>query len=80
MAPTARPLDAKWKLRALTVFLADGTVVSTATVGAPLLRALDALYLTTAATIATGLDSFVTYDKRLADAATGIGLSVAAIA
>jgi predicted nucleic acid-binding protein len=43
-----------------------------------MLRTLDALHLSTAAAIGSELDTFITYDKRLADAATGIGLTVAA--
>jgi uncharacterized protein len=43
-----------------------------------LLRTLDALHLATAVIIASELDAFVTYDKRLADAAAGVGLEVAA--
>jgi predicted nucleic acid-binding protein len=61
--------------RIMTVPLANDIVASAATIGTPALRALDALHLATAATIATELQAFVTYDKRLADAAVGIGLA-----
>jgi predicted nucleic acid-binding protein len=47
----------------------------------PTLRSLDAIHLATAdAVVATGksLDAFVTYDKRLAAAATDAGLPVVA--
>jgi predicted nucleic acid-binding protein len=64
--------------RVMTVPLANDIVVSAATIGTPMLRTIDALHLATAVTIATELHAFVTYDKRLADAATGIGLNVAA--
>lgn len=64
--------------RIMTVPLANDIVVSAATIGTPLLRTLDALHLATAATVASELQAFVTYDKRLADAATGIGLTVIA--
>ncbi len=64
--------------RIMTVPLANDIVVNAATIGKPLLRTLDALHLATAATIATELDAFVTYDKRLAEAATDIGFTVAA--
>ena len=37
-------------------------------------RSLDAIHLGTALTIGGGLTSFVTYDKRLLDAATAAGL------
>lgn len=39
-------------------------------------RSLDAIHLGTALSIRSRLTSFVTYDKRLADAATAAGLSV----
>ena len=39
-------------------------------------RSLDAIHLGTALSIRSRLTSFVTYDKRLADAATGAGLTV----
>lgn len=64
--------------RIMTVPLANDIVVNAATIGTPALRTLDALHLATAATIGSELQAFVTYDKRLADAATGIGLNVAA--
>ena len=60
--------------RIMTVPLANDIVVSAATIGNPLLRTLDALHLATAATIATELDAFVTYDKRLGDAAAAMAL------
>ena len=44
----------------------------------PLLRSLDAVHLATAQVLAGGLDAFVTYDKRLSEAAAGVGLPVAA--
>ena len=37
-------------------------------------RSLDAIHLATALTIRSNLNSFVTYDKRLLDAATAAGL------
>lgn len=64
--------------RIMTVPLGSDIVVSAATIGTPSLRTLDALHLATAATIGSELDTFVTYDKRLADAATALGLSVTA--
>ena len=39
-------------------------------------RSLDAIHLATALRLGAQLTSFVTYDKRLADAAAGAGLSV----
>lgn len=64
--------------RIMTVPLAGDIVVSAATIGSPVLRTLDALHLATAVTVAAELRAFVTYDKRLADAATSVGLNVAA--
>jgi len=43
----------------------------------PVLRSLDAIHLATAEELSTALTSFVTYDKRLADAARARGLQVA---
>jgi uncharacterized protein len=62
--------------RIMIVPLANDIVTSAAIIGTPALRTLDALHLATATTIATELQAFVTYDKRLADAAAGIGLAV----
>lgn len=62
----------------MTVPLANDIVTSAGSIGTPTLRILDALHLATAATIASELDAFITYDKRLADAAAAIGLRVAA--
>lgn len=42
----------------------------------PLLRTLDAIHLATASGVRTGVSAFVTYDKRLADAAGQVGLPV----
>ena len=64
--------------RVMTVPLATDIVVGAATIGTPSLRTLDALHLATAATIGAELTAFVTYDKRLAEAATALGLTVAA--
>ena len=44
----------------------------------PLLRSLDALHLASALVLGEGLADFVTYDRRLADAARGAGLVVTA--
>jgi predicted nucleic acid-binding protein len=63
--------------RIMTVPLGSDIVRSAATIGTPLLRTLDALHLATAAIVASQLDAFITYDKRLAEAAAGIGLEVA---
>lgn len=44
----------------------------------PTLRSLDALHLATALEVADGLEAFVTYDKRLGEAAEAMGLTVQA--
>ncbi|MEQ4208158.1 type II toxin-antitoxin system VapC family toxin [Actinopolymorpha sp. B17G11] len=64
--------------RIMTVPMSSDIVIDAASVGTPQLRTLDALHLATAATIARGLDAFLTYDKRLGDAAGSTGLAVAA--
>lgn len=46
------------------------------TVGPPLLRALDAIHLATALSVGDMEPEVVTYDRRLADAATASGLRV----
>jgi predicted nucleic acid-binding protein len=62
--------------RIMTVPLAWDIVTNAATIGGPTLRTLDALHLATAATLSSELHAFITYDKRLADAATAIGLAI----
>jgi predicted nucleic acid-binding protein len=42
------------------------------------LRSVDAIHIASAQTVTSGLASLVTYDHRMADAASGIGLEVAA--
>ncbi|MBB5873791.1 putative nucleic acid-binding protein [Allocatelliglobosispora scoriae] len=64
--------------RIMTVPIAADIVASSATVGNPGLRTLDAIHLATAVAIGAELEAFVTYDKRLAAAAAEIGLTVAA--
>ena len=44
--------------------------------GPAALRTLDAIHLATARGLGAGLDAFVTYDDRLADAARSLGLPV----
>jgi uncharacterized protein len=62
--------------RIMTVPMATDVVLSSATVGNPLLRTLDAIHLATALVIAEEISAFVTYDKRLAEAAATAGLNV----
>ena len=64
--------------RIMTVPMATDIVLSSATVGNPGLRTLDAIHLSSALAIAEEVSSFVTYDKCLAEAATMAGFSVEA--
>jgi predicted nucleic acid-binding protein len=58
------------------VELDAGIRILAQTVKPPTVRSLDAIHLATALRIRPHLASFVTYDKRLADAARATGLSV----
>lgn len=53
-----------------------GTRIHAQTVKPPTVRSLDAIHLATALRVEPRLTSFVTYDKRLADAARVAGLTV----
>jgi predicted nucleic acid-binding protein len=64
--------------RIMTVPLGNDIVANAATIGTPTLRTLDALHLATAAAIRSQLDTFITYDKRLGEAAASLGLAVVA--
>ena len=64
--------------RVMMVPVATDILADAATIGTRVLRTLDALHLATAVVVRSELDAFVTYDKRLAGAAAGIGLAVAA--
>ncbi len=56
--------------------LDPGIRILAQTVAPPTVRSLDAIHLATALRLGAQLTSFVTYDKRLADAAAGVGLTV----
>lgn len=57
----------------------DADIASLAAdLGPPTVRALDAIHLATALAIGNELAEFVTYDRRLADAARAAGLEVMA--
>lgn len=56
----------------------DDAANSAETIGDPLLRSLDAVHLATAQSMNPALSAFVTYDKRLAAAASALGLPVEA--
>jgi predicted nucleic acid-binding protein len=56
----------------------DGIVRAAADLSPPSLRSLDAIHLATALSLADDLGQLVTYDARLADAASSAGLDVVA--
>jgi len=58
------------------VDLAPPTRILAQAVSPPSVRSLDAIHLATALRLGAQLTSFVTYDKRLADAAMAAGLPV----
>ena len=51
--------------------------VAAATIGPPSLRTLDAIHLASAAALGADLEAFVTYDRRLAEAARALGMPAA---
>jgi len=53
----------------------DGLLAIAARIEPPLLRALDAIHLATALSLGHDLGGMVVYDRRLADAARGAGLT-----
>lgn len=77
-APALAPRAVALVQRMMIVPLADDILLGAGTIGGPALRTLDALHLATAATIASELSVLVTYDKRLGDAASTLGIAVAA--
>lgn len=56
--------------------LDPGIRVLAQAIAPPTVPSLDAIHLATALSLAVELTSFVTYDKRLAEAAAGVGLTV----
>ena len=75
--PPRRPLDEV--LRTVTVVSIDDDVLLAAAELEPAqLRTLDAIHLATALRVEQELDGFITYDRRLGDAAVRAGLSVEA--
>ena len=66
-------------LQGLIVVELEESIASLAgTVGPPTLRSLDAIHLASALAARDELAAFVTYDRRLADAARAAGLNVVA--
>lgn len=70
-------LVAVWE-RTVFIELEASIADSAARIGPPSLRSLDALHLASALALADDVESFVTYDARLADAARAAGLTVVA--
>ncbi len=60
----------------LIVELDESVVAVAAGLEPPALRSLDAMHLASALAMGDELDALVTYDRRLADAARGVGLTV----
>ena len=58
------------------VELDEEIAARSAALGPPGLRSLDAIHLASALELGEGLDAFVTYDARQADAARALGLPV----
>jgi uncharacterized protein len=55
----------------------DAILRSAASIRDPLLRSLDAIHLASAQVLAENVEALVTYDRRLADAASALGFAVA---
>jgi uncharacterized protein len=77
--PTA-VAHARRQLARVYLVVLDRQILDQAATLAPksLLRSLDAIHLATAQLLGSELRSIVTYDARMAEAASGLGLSVAA--
>lgn len=75
--PGVDAMEAVWE-RTVFIELDASVADSAARIGPPTLRSLDALHVASALALADDLESFVTYDARLADAARMAGLSVVA--
>ncbi|MGH3415302.1 MAG: type II toxin-antitoxin system VapC family toxin, partial [Actinocrinis sp.] len=76
-APT-RAERAHVVLSSIALASIDAAASTAETIGDPLLRSLDAIHLATAQGMRPTLTAFVTYDKRLAAAASAAELPVAA--
>jgi predicted nucleic acid-binding protein len=63
-------------LSAVALLSMDDAAPTAEVIGDRLLRSLDAIHLSTAHEIRTGLTAFVCYDKRLCDSANALGLPV----
>ena len=66
-------------LQNLNLIRLDDALLDTAGLLEPMgLRSLDAIHMAAAQLVAPSLDAVVTYDRRMADAATALGFAVAA--
>jgi uncharacterized protein len=66
-------------LKGFTLLRIDDSVIEAAeNLKPPILRSLDAIHLASALMLGRQLNAFVSYDKRLADAASALGLNVMA--
>ena len=74
-ASHGRDLPDLWS-RINVIPLDDRVAARAASIDPPALRTLDAVHLATALELSTDLEVFVTYDMKLADAATRQGLPV----
>ncbi|MET0188033.1 MAG: type II toxin-antitoxin system VapC family toxin [Pseudonocardia sediminis] len=72
--PTTIPRVDLLLSRLTLVAIGDAVVESASRLPARTLRSLDAIHLATALLLGTDLQEFVTYDTRLADAATAQGI------
>ena len=75
--PEPDALVAVWE-RTVFIELEASIADSAARIGPSTLRSLDALHLASALALADDVESFITYDTRLADAARAAGLTVVA--
>jgi predicted nucleic acid-binding protein len=63
--------------RVIGIAFDPDVAAAAATIGSPVLRTLDAIHLASAAALGVDLEAFVTYDRRLAEAARALGMPVA---
>ncbi len=63
--------------RTAVLALEPPVIEGAATIGPATLRTLDAIHLASAAELGEDLEAFVTFDRRLADAARALGMPVA---
>ena len=76
--PLARP-PSRRLLRGVDLIRLDDTLLDAAGMLEPIgLRSLDAIHLAAAQLVAPVLEAVVTYDRRLAEAATSLGFVIAA--